>query len=255
MNQFFAITKKEFYESVATYRFYILLAVFAIFGMMSPLFARLAPEILNSMGDMGGITIIMTEPTALDSWGQFFNNVGQMGMIVLVIIFSGIMSNEFSKGTLVNLLTKGLKRHTVILSKFLSSSLMWTAAYLLCLVLCYLYTAHFWEIGTIDNAFIVFGAPWLFGILMISLLIFGGTLFGNIFGSLLSCLAVVITLNIISIVSNAARFNPISLLSGTLSLLNGTGEPSDFTLAMAICGVMIALLILGSIAVFNKKRV
>ena len=249
------MTRKEFHESVATYRFYILLAVFAIFGMMSPLFARLAPEILDSMGDMGGITIIMPEPTALDSWGQFFNNVGQMGMIVLVIIFSGVMSNEFSRGTLVNLLTKGLKRHTVILSKFLSSSLIWTAGYLLCFGLCYLYTAYFWEIGSIDYAFIVFGAPWLFGLLIISLLIFGGTVFGNIYGSLFSCLAVVLLLNIISIVPSAARFNPVSLLSGTLSLLNGTSEPSQFVFAMLICGLLSLSLIIGSIIVFDRKKV
>jgi len=254
MKQFIAFTKKEIYESVATFRLYILLAVFVIFGMMSPLIAKLMPDILKNLGD-SGVVITLPEPTAMDAWGQFFKNVGQMGMLDLVIIFSGIMSNELSKGTLINLLTKGLKRHTVILSKFLSASVLWTVNYLLCFGICYAYTAYFFGIDAISHAVLAFTAPWLFGELMLALLIFGGTLFGNIYGSLLSCLSAVIVLSVISIVPKAAGYNPITLSGGTFSLLNGAKEPSDFIPAEIICSALIVALIAGAIVVFDRKRV
>lgn len=256
MRQFVAFTKKEFRESTATFRAYILLTVFLLLGMMSPLFAKLTPDILNSLGDMGqGITIQMPDPTALDAWAQFFKNVSQMGMLVLVIIFSGIMSNEFSRGTLVNLLTKGLSRKTVILSKFLTAGLLWTAAYLLCLGVCFAYTAYFFDIGGISYALLVFISPWLFGELLLALLIFGGTLFGNIYGSLLTCFAAVVALNILSIAPKAAKYNPVSLASGTLSILYGAGGPSDFVPALIICAAATIALIIVSILIFDKKTI
>ncbi len=256
MRQFIAFTKKEFRESTATYRAYILFVVFLLFGMMSPLFAKLTPEILSSLEDMGqGIVIQVPEPTAIDAWAQFFKNISQMGMLVLVIIFSGIMSNEFSRGTLVNLLTKGLSRTTVILSKFFTASILWIGAYVLCLGVCYAYTSYFWVIGETRHAFLVFISPWLFGELLLALLIFGGTLFSNIYGSLLSCLTVVVALNIVTIAPKTAKYNPVSLASGTLSLLSGTGEPSDFISALIICAAMVVILILISILFFKKKRV
>lgn len=254
MKQFIAFSKKEFYESTATFRLYILLVVFLIFGIMSPLLAKLTPEIIKSLGDTG-VVIQIPEPTAFDAWAQFFKNIGQIGILVLVILFCGIMSNEFSKGTLINLLTKGLKRHTVILSKFLSSSVLWTLAYLISLGVCFAYTAYFWEISKLNNALLAFAAPWLFGELILALLIFGGTLFGNIYGSLLSCLGVVVVLNIVSILPKTAKFNPVTLSGGTLPLLSGVGDPADFIPAVIVCTVLIVILIVGAVAIFDKKKV
>jgi len=254
MKQFFAFTKKELAESVVTYRLYILLAVFLIFGMMSPLFAKLTPELLKTL-ETSGIAIQMPEPTAMDSWAQFFKNVGQMGMLVLAISFSGIMASELSKGTLIILLAKGLNRHVVILSKFFASTILWTVSYLACLGICYAYTAYFWNDYTIYNAAIAFAAPWVFGELLLSIVIFGGTLFGNIYGSLLTCLSIVVALNVIGIIPNTAKFNPVTLSGGTLPLLRGVGEVSDFVPAMMVCAMMITALLVGAVLVFEKKEV
>jgi ABC-2 type transport system permease protein len=256
MRQLAAFCKKELYESVATFKVWILLAVFILLGMMSPLFAKLTPELLKSLGEfseLSGMQILLPEPTAFDSWAQFFKNVGQMGMLVLVIMFSGIMSNELSKGTLINLLAKGLSRPTVILSKFAIATLLWTAAYVLCLGVCVAYTAYFWGSTELQHAFIAFAALWLFGEFLLSLLIFGGTLFGNIYGSLLSCLGAIIALNVVAIIPSAAKYNPIALAGGTLSLLSGASTPSDFAPALLICTCLTIALIAGTLLIFNKK--
>jgi len=254
MRQFIAFTKKELYESMATYRLYVLLAVFVIFGVMSPLIAKLTPDIIASMGDLG-IEITLPEPTAMDSWEQFFKNVGQMGMLTLIITFCGIMANEFSRGTLINLLTKGMKRHTVILSKFLSASVMWAAGYMLCLAICYAYTAYFWPGGELSNVFLAFLSLWLFGEFLITLLIFGGVLFGNFYGSLLICGGVIVVLNLLNIIPKVQKYNPVILSGDTLNLLNERRGAADFIPAALVCAAAAVLLIIAAIAVFNKKRV
>jgi len=256
VNQFIAFTKKELWESVATFRLYILLAVFVLLGVMGPLMALLMPAILEMVaaGD-SGITIIIPEATAIDAWTQFFSGFAQMGILALAIIFSGIMGSEFSRGTLINLLTKGLKRHTVILSKFFSASVLWTAAIILSIGVAYVYTAFYFETEAIPHIVLVFGAPWLFGLFMISLLIFGGTMFGNFYGSLSVGLGTFFTLLFLNVIPAVERFNPVSLSSGTLSIIMRTAEASDFIPTIIICAVSIVILIMGAIAVFNKKKI
>lgn len=254
MKQLTVFTKKELFESAATFKLYILIAVFLVLGMMSPLLTKLLPDIISSMEDTG-IVIELPEQSAIDAWIQFFKNVSQMGMLILIIVFSGIMSGEFSKGTLINLLTKGLKRKTVILSKMLAATILWTVSYLVCLAVCYVYTAYFWGTGGLNHTLLAFIAPWLFGEFLIAVLIFGGTLFSNMYGSLLSCFAVVVVLNVISIIPNVAKYNPVSLAGGTVALFAGTSEPSDFIPAVIICAVLIIALVVASIAIFNKKKV
>ena len=256
MNQFIAFTKKELWESVATLRLYILLAVFVLFGVMSPLLAILTPALLEMFADADmGIIITLPEPTAIDSWAQFFSNFSQMGTLAVAIIFSGIMSNEFSRGTLTNLLTKGLKRHTVILSKFFSASILWTASVVVSVLICYAYTAFYFETEAIPYIILVFGAPWLFGLFIISLLMFGGTLFGSFYGSLSIALGTFFALVFVNMIPAANRFNPASLAGGTLSIISGAGEPSDFIPAVLICVIAVIALICGSISVFNRKKV
>ena len=224
--QFLAFTKKEFFESLATFRLYILLAVFLILGMMSPLIAKLMPEILNLAGGMTpGFNIQMPEPVMMDAWLQFFKNTGQMGMLALVII-----------------------------SKFVAATLLWTLAYLVCLGVCYAYTAYFWEIGSMPHALLAFFSLWLFGELLLSLLLFGGTLFGSIYGSLLSCLGIVIALNLVAIVPSAAKYNPMTLSGGTLALLSGAAQPEDFIPAVIVCLVMTLALVLASVLIFDRKK-
>jgi len=75
--------------------------IFIIFGITNPLIAKLMPEIVGSLVT-DGVVITLPEPTAYDAWAQFFKNATQMGLFVMVILFSGVLSSELSKGTLIN---------------------------------------------------------------------------------------------------------------------------------------------------------
>ncbi|MCL2677711.1 MAG: ABC transporter permease [Clostridiales bacterium] len=255
MKAFIAFTKKEFTESLRTYRLIVLAAVFLLLGLMSPLTAKLLPEIMGSIDLGDGVFITMPEASAMSSWEQFFGYIGQMGMLALIITFGGLMANELSRGTLINLLTKGMKRQTVILSKFLTASVLWAGSYALSLAVCYAYTAFFWPGGVLSNAFLAFFSLWLFGEFLIALLIFGGVLFGNFYGSLLGCFGVIIILSTLNLFPALSKFNPSSLAAQTLNLLSAQKEAADYLPAFIICAAAAALLVAAAIAVFNKRRV
>jgi ABC-2 type transport system permease protein len=254
MKAYLAFTKKEFMEHLRTYKLFIMLVVFLLFGFMSPALAKVMPDILKTAVP-SGMTINIPTPTAFDSWGQFFKNVGQMGMLVLVIVFCGIMANEFSRGTLINMLTKGLKRSTVIMSKFTTATIIWTLSYLLCFFITYCYTAYFWKMDGMNHVFLTFFSLWLFGVLLITLVIFGGVLFKNIYGSLLLTGGAVAVLALINIAPKLQKYNPIILSSDNMALLRGQKAVSDFMPAVIICAALIIVLLAGSVLVFNKKHV
>ena len=139
MNHYLVFLKKELVEHARTYKLLIMLVVFTIFGITNPLIAKLTPELLASFMPEG-MSMTIPEPTALDSWAQFFKNTQQMGMIVLVLVFSGVLSSEISRGTLINLLTKGLSRQAVILAKYSAMLLVWSLSILLSAALTWVYT-------------------------------------------------------------------------------------------------------------------
>lgn len=257
MNYFLSFGKKELVENHKTYRLYILLAVFLLFGIMSPFFAKLVPEIMQNLADndqLGGLGLTMPDPTALDSWGQFYKNISQLGMLALAIIFSASMAGELAKGTLVMLLAKGLPRPVVVLAKLSTMALLWLLAYLASAGVCAAYTSFYWEPAQFNQPFFALAGPWLFGVLLMALLVLGGIVFANVMGSLLSCLAFVLVLNLLALWPRAARFNPLTLLGGSFELLTGRITLADFFPAFLICFCLVLVAAAVAVAVFSKKN-
>lgn len=147
MKQFLAFTKKEFLELTRTGKVYILLIIFAIFGIMNPAIAKLTPWMFEMLADTmkeQGIVINEVAVTAMTSWEQYYKNMS-MEFIVLVVMFCGILTSEYQKGTLINMLTKGLPRWKVILSKSITLFASWSLCYWLAFGITYTYNAYFWN--------------------------------------------------------------------------------------------------------------
>jgi ABC-2 type transport system permease protein len=78
MRSFIVFFQKEWMELIRTKKFFILLCIFALFGMMGPVVARYMQEIIvMAVGDK--MPLIVPPTTWVDSWGQFYSNLSQMG--------------------------------------------------------------------------------------------------------------------------------------------------------------------------------
>ena len=254
MKNFFIFLKKELVEYAKTYKLFIMLIVFTIFGITNALMAKLLPEILGSLVT-DGFAITIPEPTALDSWAQFFKNATQMGLIVTVIVFSGILSSELSRGTLINMLTKGLSRHAVILSKYIAMLLIWTVSLLVCFVLTLGYTIYLFPEGDTANlAFSVF-CLWLFGMFLLAIVLFASTLTRKNYGCLLLTGAGASACMLLNLFPAAHDYNPVSLATDNMGILAGTIEASSLNCAVIIAAVLSLVLVIASLLVFRKKQI
>lgn len=142
MSGYIAFIKKEFTENMKNYRFLILFAVFLIFGIMSAFLAKFTPEILSALAADMEMT---SEPVALDAWKQFYKNISGVGFSAFIIMFGSCLSNEYSKGTLVLMVTKGLSRKAVILAKYTVAAALMTISYWIGYASTYGYTALLWN--------------------------------------------------------------------------------------------------------------
>jgi ABC-2 type transport system permease protein len=238
-----------------------MLIVFIIFGMISPLTARFMPEIMKMAfesdptvtADIAAIFTNLPPPTAIDSWGQFYSNIGQMGLMALVIIFSGMLSSELSRGTLTIILTKGISRTSILLSKATSAALIWTVSLALSFGVCYGYTAHLFEQSPPNILLAVF-TMWVFGLFLIALT----TLFAALTTRSYICMvlvgAVVVVLNIINIFPLIARYNPASLAEVNMELINQSRMVDEIYPMLAITGICTIALMISAVLVFNKRK-
>jgi ABC-2 type transport system permease protein len=153
MRAFIAFFKKEILESFRCGRFTILGILFLAFGIMNPAIAKLTPWLLETLAaelEESGMTVTAVTVDALTSWTQFFKNI-PMALIAFVLIYGGIFVKEYEKGTLVLMLTKGLARYKVILSKAAVILLVWSAGYWMCFAVTYGYNAYFWDNSVAQN--------------------------------------------------------------------------------------------------------
>lgn len=253
MRSYLSFTKKEFYEYTRTYKLFISVIFFLFLGFLNPITAKYMPELMKEFMP-NGMNIVLTEPTILDSWTQFFKNVPQLGLIAFIIIFNGIMANELSKGTLINMLTKGLPRKTVILSKFTAAALLWSFSYFLSFFVTLGYSRIFWKQITIPNLIFSATCVWLFGLMLIGCLILGGILFQSTYGGLLFVGGVFILCYVLSLIKGASKFSPIKLIFNNTALLTEELPVSHMTSSVAITLFLTVFILLISMISFNKTK-
>lgn len=252
MRAYLAFTVKEFIEGIRTYKFIALIVVFLIFGIMNPLAAKLLPELVDSLAG-GEIILTLTEPKAIDSWMQFFKNISQIGLIVTIILFSGIMAQEISKGTLINMITKGLSRTTVILAKFTYLALTWTLAYIVCALVTLGYTVYLFPDSSVNNLLFSLVALWLFGILLICVLLFAASMAKSSYACLLAVGLFVVILMVLSIIPSAHAYNPLSLATESTALMAGALNPDTLFPAIGISIVAAVVFVVLAVIVFRKR--
>ena len=160
MNAYLAFLKKEFYDYLRSYKLFVLMMVFLALGFLNPISARYLPEVAASLLP-DGIQIQLPQPEVMDSWAQFYKNISQIGIIILLIVFSTMISNELQKGTLIHLLTKGLSRTTILLAKYSSALLVWTCCYGISFLVTYLYNFMFWPLTNVPHLLLGIFCIWM----------------------------------------------------------------------------------------------
>lgn len=255
MKGFLAFFSKEVRELARTGRLLLLGILGVIFGIMNPAIAKLTPWLMEQMADTlegSGLTVTAYTVTAADSWTQFFKN-SPMGLIIMLILFSGAFTNEYAKGTLVPLLTKGLSRSGMAAAKTAMMLGAWSGFYWLTFGITYAYTVYFWDNSVVSHlAFAVFGY-WLMGVFLFCVMIFVSS-FATSMGQVLAVTGCVYGgMLLLGMWEKAARYLP-TRLTQSAALLTDTAQPADAFAALAVTAALSAGLLLLSLPLTAKRK-
>jgi ABC-2 type transport system permease protein len=136
--------RKELREQVRTLRLPVIVILFAILGMLSPVMARYIREIVSAVGgdDLMGM---IPDPSVGDAAIQFTKNLGQFGVLAAILVTMGAVANEKDHGTAAFLMTKPLSRGAFVVSKVVALGLLLALATAVAGVLCWIYAAVLFE--------------------------------------------------------------------------------------------------------------
>lgn len=254
MRSLFAFMKKELMEQLRSGRLMILGLLFVLFGIMNPAIAKLTPWLLETMNDSlaeSGMTVTDVKVSAMDSWVQFYKNM-PMGLIAFVLLESSIFTKEYTSGTLVLSLTKGLERYKVVISKAAVLTVLWTLGYWLCFGITYGYSAYFWDNSIAQNLIFSVICWWLFGVMVVALMVLFSTVAKSNTGVLLGTGGVVLASCLIGLLPKFSKYLPTYLTDGN-ALIYGLAETKTYMPSLMIAIAAGAICFAISIPIFNKK--
>lgn len=137
---FWIATQKEFRQLWRTHRLLVIAAVFLIFGMGSPLLAKLTPELLRSIKGAEQFAALIPEPTAGDAMSQYLKNLSQFGFILAILLVMGTVVGEKERGIVPMILSKPMPRWAFLMSKFTAQVGMYLGGFALAGWGAYYYT-------------------------------------------------------------------------------------------------------------------
>lgn len=254
MTAFWTFTGKEVQELVRTGKLLILGIIFILFGIMNPAIAKLTPWLMEMTADSlegTGITITEVIVNDMTSWTQFYKNIS-MEILIYVLMFAGIFTTEYQRGTLINMLTKGVRRETVLISKFLIMLMVWTVGYWGTYGITYAYNAYFWGNDAGQNLLFAALLVYLLGIWFISLIVLASALFQTNTAVLLGVGVAFIMVYLLSLIPTVKEYLPTQLMQG-MNLVSGAIETGD-TVAAVICTLIWTVVnVVVATGVFNRK--
>lgn len=256
MRAFIAFIYKEILEFLRTGKLLLIAILFVLFGVMNPAIAKLTPLLFDELADSmkeQGIIFTGIEVNAFTSWEQFYKNV-PIVFIVFVLIFSGICTTEYQKQTLLNMLTKGLKRRTVFLAKLTVAGVIWSGGYWMSYLITYFYNDYFWHNEGVNYPLFAGMMIYVFGLLLVSLIMFFSAWQKTNTGVMMGVGASCIVFYAVGLFSDIKKYVPVNLISG-MNVLKGVSAPVDYLPSIIVSlgfAIMISLI---AIYIFDRREV
>ncbi|PKK94617.1 MAG: hypothetical protein CVV60_05505 [Tenericutes bacterium HGW-Tenericutes-5] len=248
-----SLLKKELMEYFKTPKILILSVLFIFFAIASPALAKYMNEILKAVAS--DLEIVFPDPTFKDAWLQFYKNMNSLCLIVYLIVLTGVVSSEKSKGSIVLVLTKNVSRLQFLLCKFLAGVIVYTLLLLVSTFVSAYYTQILFGVysypGMIESIILL----WVLGVFYTALGIFVSTLAKSPTTSALLGFFGFALLQVLNISENISLYNPAGASSIVNQILVGSFDMSLFFIPVLIAllssGVMFGI----SYYIFTKQEI
>ncbi|MER2261851.1 MAG: ABC transporter permease subunit [Psychrobacillus sp.] len=255
MNTFLVLLQKEWRENIRNFKILWIPLVFVLFGITEPVMNYYMPQILSSVGNLPEGTVI--EFPSMTSEQIIMSTISQyqlIGMLVVILAFSGIISRERKNGTATLLYVRPLSFTGYVGSKLAIMSIIVLGSFILGIVASLYYTSILF--GAIDFlSFIEFTGIYVLWLLfVISIVIFTSAALSTGMASTVSLVLVIIVQVIDGLLGTYWTISPWKLPMYAGYVLNGNVENSSYIWSILITVLTISFLWIGAVF-FTKNNV
>ncbi|PKO05797.1 MAG: hypothetical protein CVU41_10270 [Chloroflexi bacterium HGW-Chloroflexi-3] len=248
--------RKELFQLWRSKMVLVIVGVFALFGMASPLLAYFMPQIFGSIEGAEMFKDLIPEPTIIDAMTQYLKNISQFGFLIAILVGMGSVASEKEKGITEMILHKPLPRWAFILSKFTAQTLVYVVAFFIAEILAYIYILVLFEpvslgVFTILNFLLLM---WLLCFTAITIL--GSTVSRSIAAAAGISLVGSVVLMLSAQIPNYGSISPQALMgwAGILgSELRFNLQTSNFT-ALGAAVVLIIMALVWAVGLFEQQE-
>ena len=251
--KFMAAFKKEWLELVRTKRLLIALVVLVLFGMTSPLMAKMIPEIMTVVPGGEQFAMMIPTPTINDAVAQYIKNITQFGVLLALLFGMGSVANEKDKGTAAMVLSKPMPRFTFLLAKIAANTLLFALALALAGIGCYYYTYVLFGQLSLMAFLQMNGLILMYLLVYVALTVFFSTLTRTQYIAIGLSFGVVIVFGIVSAIPGLSRYIP-DILIVNASLLGIGASPENWIGLWVSLGLILAS-VLGAWLVFRRQEI
>jgi ABC-2 type transport system permease protein len=254
---FFTLVGKELTEFVKTKKLIILFIVFFIVAISGPLVAYLQPVLIKSMlKSMGEGTVIELPPASYkDAYVQMFQNLNQLGIIVLIILSAGTVVEEKVKGTAGLVLSNGVSRQQFVLSKVVSLAVLFLAVFVVSGLACVLYTQILFSEYYLDNLLFSFLLFVVLGLFFICISVFSSIIAKSYTIALSLGFGWYVLFRILGSIPYVQEYTPSQITNNINGTINGLKSPLDSLPALIVILFLSVLFVILGIAVFKKQEI
>jgi len=253
---FWEALRKEFLQLWRTKMVLVVVAVFALFGMASPLLAYFMPEIFANIEGAEMFKDLIPEPSTIDATGQYLKNISQFGFLIAILIGMGSVASEKEKGITEMILHKPLPRWAFVLSKFTAQSFLYLVAFFLAEILANVYILILFEPISFGLFTLINGLLFLWLLCFTAITILGSTISRSSGVAAGISLAGSVVLLLSGQIPQYGALSPQALMgwAGILSSeLSFSLETSNFA-AIGTAIVLMVLLLVWAVGLFEQQE-
>lgn len=248
--------RKELKQLWRTKMVLVIIGVFALFGMASPLLAYFMPQIFSSIEGAEMFKDLIPEPSTVDATGQYLKNISQFGFLIAVLVGMGSVASEKEKGITEMILHKPLPRWAFILSKFSAQALVFLAAFMIAEIFAYIYIWVLFEPISLGLFTLINGILFLWLLCFTAITLLGSTVSRSVGAAAGISLAGSVILMLSAQIPRYGHLSPQALMNwaGILaSKLSFNLQTSNFS-ALGAAIVLIIMLLIWAVGVFEEQE-
>ncbi|MDA3937536.1 MAG: ABC transporter permease subunit [Actinomycetota bacterium] len=245
--------KKEFREILRTWRLWVLPAIMIVVAIISPVFAKITPALLESVaGETPGYVFEVPDPVTVDSYLQFWANAIQMGILGVIIVAAGGIAGERKNGTAILVLTKPVSRGAFVVAKAISNSVLFLAATIIGAAVCVGLTIVMFDSSGIADFAVSTALLYLLGVVFISITLLLGVAIKSQAGAAGASLGAFLAVSLLSIWGPARDYTVAGLMVAGDRILRGDEVALLWPVLTSV--VLIVLCVGGAVLLFRRKE-